>query len=392
MRLHCKTLWPRPARERRSDRHDRITAVKLRREARLLKDKALASLRRAAGAFNDFDDVGRTSTVLLHLQHAFEMLLKAALVQRNMKVFEKRDGRSIGHARCVNLGPQHLGLSESEAGVLRAVDALRDDEQHWLTECSEGLLYLHTRAAVTLFDDLLQRVFDDRLTNHWPLRVLPISAEPPREVQTLIDEEYEQIRQLLAPGKRKRPDARAKIRALLAMEAHIAEGVVVSKRDVDRVERAIRKNAERERVFPRLSQLGTEVAGDGISVTVRFSKREGMPVRLVCADDEIEAAAIREVDLQRKYHWTKPKLAERFNLTLPRCLALRRYLDIEDDESCRHDFVFGSVTHRQYSDNAYMRIKEALEGGVDMAEVWRLCRPGGRGKPQALSAIPETAG
>lgn len=357
----------------------------LRREARLLKEKALASLRRAIAAFNEFDDVGRTSAVLLHLQHASEMLLKAALVQRNVTVFDKRDGRSVGHEKCVNLGREHLGLSESEAGLLRAIDALRDDEQHWLTECSEGLLYLHARAAVTLFDGLLQRVFDDRLAHHWPLRVLPISAEPPRDVQTLIDAEYQQVKQLLAPGKRKRPDARAKIRALLAMEAHIAEGAVVSKRDVDRVERAIRKQGEREQVFPRLSELETKVDGEGISVTVRFSKTAGTPVRLVHADEDVQAGAIREVDLQRKYHWTKPKLAEKFNLTLPRCLALRRYLGIEEDDSCRHDFVFGSVTHRLYSDNAYQRMKEALDAGLDMDQVWREYRPGGRGNQAGAS-------
>lgn len=114
-----------------------------------------------------------TSAVLLHTQHAFEMLLKAGLVERNVKVFDKRDGRSIGFDRCVNLGREHLGLTDSEAGTLRAIDALRDDEQHRLTECTEGLLYMHLRAAVTLFDDLLQRTFDDRLTHHWPHRILP---------------------------------------------------------------------------------------------------------------------------------------------------------------------------------------------------------------------------
>lgn len=202
----------------------------------------------------------------------------------------------------------------------------------------------------------------------------------------MIDEEFNQIRQLLRPGKRKRPDARARIGSLLALEAHLKEGVIISKRDVDRIERAIKAGGERQRVFPRLSELGTEVAGEGVTVTVRFSKTSGMPVRLVKADEEVEAGPIREVDLQRKYHWTKPPLAERFNLTLPRCLALRRYLGIEDDETYRHDFVFGTQVHRQYSDNAYRRMKEALESGVDMDDVWRLCRPVARGAPLRLAS------
>ena len=55
--------------------------MRLKRETRRLKGKAVASLRRATAAFNGLDDDGREATVLLFLQHAFEMLLKAALHQ-----------------------------------------------------------------------------------------------------------------------------------------------------------------------------------------------------------------------------------------------------------------------------------------------------------------------
>jgi AcrR family transcriptional regulator len=43
---------------------------------------------------------------------------------------------------------------------------------------------------VTLFDDLLSRVFDERLADHLPMRVLPIGTEPPQDFQTLVDREY----------------------------------------------------------------------------------------------------------------------------------------------------------------------------------------------------------
>lgn len=41
-------------------------------------------------------DDGRATAVLLHLQHAFEMMLKAVLVQGGKNVFDKDMGRSIG--------------------------------------------------------------------------------------------------------------------------------------------------------------------------------------------------------------------------------------------------------------------------------------------------------
>jgi hypothetical protein len=360
--------------------------VKLRRETRILKDKAISSLRRATAAFNSYDDDGRVTTVLLHLQHAFEMLLKAALVQRRVRVFDPRLGQSIGFEKCVNLGLEHLRLSDEEAGTLRTIDAFRDDEQHWYNQLSEGLLYAHARAVVTLFDDLLQREFDDRLANYLPLRVLPISAEPPKDIQLLIDEEYQRIAELLRPGKRQRAEAKARIRSLLAMEAHAAEGVLVSRKDVSRVERAILQKKDRHHVFPRLSNLGTEITGDGLQVTVRFSKNKGAPVRLVGADDDVEAAAIREVDLQRKYHFSPAELAKHLNLSPPRTVALRRFLRIDEDPACRHDFVFGSQTHRGYSDNAVVKMRAAMTE-VDMDEVWRTHGP----RRRAAGALSETA-
>jgi hypothetical protein len=343
--------------------------MKIRREAGILKRKALASLRCATGAFNSFDDDGRVTDVLLHLQHAFEMLLKAALVQRRIRVFDRKLGQAIGFEKCVNLASEHVKVTEEEAGTLRAIDALRDDQQHWYNYVAEGLLYAHARAAVTLFDDLLQREFEERLIDYLPHRVLPISSESPKDIQLLIDEEYRQISDLLQPGRRRRPEAQARIRSLLAMEAHVVEGVQVSRKDVARVQRAIVAGKPRAQVFPRLTVVGTEVGGDGIEVTVRFSKTKGAPVRLVGADDDAEVAAIREVDLQRKYHWAPLELAAKLKLTGPRALALRRHLEIDDDPACRYVFVFGSQKHARYSDNALTRMRDALDE-VDMDEVW----------------------
>lgn len=126
--------------------------MKLRQVARTLKAKSFTSLRTAVVTFNSPVDDGRTTTVLLHLQHAFEMLLKAGLQQGRTRVFDKRSGRAIGFERSIALAQQsaRIKLTDAEAGTLRAVDAMRDDEQHWYNDVSEGQLYLHIRAAVTL--------------------------------------------------------------------------------------------------------------------------------------------------------------------------------------------------------------------------------------------------
>lgn len=350
--------------------------MRQRSEARILSTKALASLRRALQAFNGHDDDGRTTTVLLNLQHSFEMLLKATLVQRRFPVFDKKTGRSIGFEGCIRQAEQHksIKLTREEAGTLRVLDALRDDEQHWFNVVDEGLLYIHTRAAVTLFDDLLQRCFQDRLASHLPHRVLPIGIEAPQEFTILVDREYKNITDLLKPGRRRGADARARIRSLLAMEAHTDPDTKVSQKDVARVERAIREGKARSQVFPKLASVGTHIAGGGLQVEVRFVKQGGVPVRVVrdgeTAADHLDIGAYREVDLQKKYHWSGFELSDKLGLTRPRGTALRAHLGIDGDERFWHVFKFGSQVHPRYSDNAYTSMRDALADGIDMDAVW----------------------
>lgn len=258
--------------------------VGMRATAKTLQGKALSAMRTAMTAFNSPYDDGRNTVVLLHLQHAFEMLVKAALFQGKVKVFDKKSGRSISFDTAVNRSSQLAGfkLARDEAGTLRAIDALRDDEQHWYNDVSEGLLYLHARAAVTLFDELLFRAFEERLADHLPNRVLPVSTEAPQDILVLVDSEYANIAELLKPGRRARGDARAKIRTLLALEAHVAEDIKVSDADVNRVEKGIRAGKTRQQVFPKLNPLSADISGEGLTVKVKIVKQGGaLPVQLV---------------------------------------------------------------------------------------------------------------
>jgi hypothetical protein len=337
--------------------------TKLRREARTLKAKALSSLRRAVTAFNSCDDDGRITSVLLHMQHAAEMVLKAILVQKRAKVFDPTKQTSIGFEKCVNLATQHAKLTQEEAGLLRAVDALRDAEQHWMIVVPEDVLYLHARGFVTTFDDLLKRNLDDALADHLPSRVLPVSTQPPIGFDLLVDREFSQIRELLQPGKRQRDEARGRIRTLLAMESHVAEGVDISEADIDRVEKAIRGGKLRSDVFPRLGTLETQISGNGASISVRFTKKagEGAPVRFIAADDPTEAAAVREVDLQKRFHLSATQLAKAIKLTPPKSHALRQKLGIDADPQCMHTFTFGKSKHPMFSDTAATRMRAAME-------------------------------
>lgn len=103
---------------------------------------------------------------------------------------------------------------------------------------------------------------------------------------------------------------------------------------------------------------------------VHFSKKEGAPVRYVSGDDLEEAAAVREVDIRKKFHMRAADLAKAVKLTEPKSKALRWHLGIDKDPDCLHVFEFGKSAFPCFSDNARNKMKQALADGLDMSAVW----------------------
>lgn len=326
--------------------------MKLKREARTLKNKAIASLRRGLEVFNGHDDQGRTESVLLHLQHSSEMLTKALLVQKSKNVFDKQKGLAIGLDKALSVATSSGFMTAAQAGSIRALDTMRDAAQHWMIVVPEDALFVNARALITTLDEVLVEHFADTLADNLPLRVMPLSTTALPSFDILVDREFRHIAELLAPNKRARDEARGRIRTLLAMEAHVSETVEVSERDIDRIEKAIRAGTQVEQVFPRLVALASNVTGEGPTLRVHFSRRKGAPVRYVSGDDPEAAGAIREVDLQKKYHLSATILAERVGLTIGKCKALREMLRVDEDQANMMVFEFGSQKHARFSDNA----------------------------------------
>ena len=354
--------------------------MKLRQQARVLKRKALTSFITAAEAFNSPRDDGRVTKVLLHLQHAFEMLLKAALVQTRKPVFDQVTGRSIGFERCIGLAMSDdaIKLSETDAGTLRAIDAMRDDEQHWFNEVSEQILYLHVRAGVTLFDDILQRVFGERLNTVFPERVLPVSADPPKDLALLLDDEYTQIRELLRPGRRAGHEARARF-------APSGHGSPRRARD-PRLRQGRRQGREGhpQRRPPRQGLPAPFRRGDrgrrGRPHDHRPLHQEGRcPGSL--HGRRLDPRCRRPADRPaEQVPLVQGRARHILGTSRSRAVALRRHLGIDDDESCSHDFQFGSTRHRQYSDNALTKMREAVRD-LDMDAIWKAHNPAGKACP-----------
>ncbi|EKA46297.1 hypothetical protein PACI27_1230 [Pseudomonas aeruginosa CI27] len=305
------------------------------------------------------------------------MLTKALLVQKGQSVFDKEKGTSIGIEKALNIAQSQGWISAAQAGAVRVIDAMRDQAQHWMIVVPEDTLYINARALITVLDEVLTEHFGDTLADNLPVRVLPLSTQALPDFLMLVNREYAQIRELLAPGRRARDEARGRITALLAMEAHVSEEVAVSKRDLDRIEEAIKGNTPVEQIFPRLMTLATNVEGEGPTIRVRITRAADAPaVRFVSGDDPEGAAAIREVDLQKKYHWSPSALAEKLGLTINKAKAVRDFLHIDEDPANVMVFEFGSQKHPRYSDNALRALREAITPEL-VEEAWR-ARPRGR--------------
>ena len=117
---------------------------RLRRETRRFRRRAISSLILAIELFNRPQDAARTEAVLILLQHAFEMILNAAIYQQRRTIFGRVEQISYTFERCLGIARSDLGiLNEGQAVTLRILDGLRDCASHNLVDLTEQTLYVH---------------------------------------------------------------------------------------------------------------------------------------------------------------------------------------------------------------------------------------------------------
>ena len=116
------------------------------------------------------------------------MLLKAAIVDRRGRIRERRAKQTIGFDHCLrkSLTDANVKCLEPERALtLKIINGLRDAAQHYILEISEEELYLQAQAGVTLFKDVLGKVFGEDLADYLPERVPPVSTRPVQDLLAL---------------------------------------------------------------------------------------------------------------------------------------------------------------------------------------------------------------
>jgi Domain of unknown function (DUF3644) len=356
----------------------------MRREAKVLLERAVDSLVLAVEHFNRPWDRGRHEATLILLDRAFELLLKASLVHRGHRIRESPSENTFGFERCVNKCVSEAVppiLTPEEAITARLLNGLRDGAQHYLIDVSEQQLYVYAQAGVTLFSDKLRAVFGQNLTDQLPERVLPVSTKPPKDLESVISAEFDEIKTLVAPRSRQRLQAASRLRSLAVLENALSDDSrQPSKRDLDKLVRRVRAGEEWRALFPGVARLELASEGTGLTVSIRLTKAEGTPVRLVkegapeAADATVVATKrVNELDF---YSMGLRSLAGKLRLSEPRALALVRHLHIQDNPEYFKEIRVDSQRYKRYSARALDLLKKTLPT-INMDEVWRLNKPGG---------------
>ena len=355
----------------------------MKRETKLLLDKACDSLLLSIEFFNRPQDRGRVPSTLILLDHAFEMILKAALLHKGGRIREKRAKETIGFDACVRQGLSGgtvKFLTEEQALVLQTINGLRDAAQHHLLEISEGQLYVHAQAGVTLFRDLLKAEFGQDLADHLPGRVLPVSTSPPTDLTTLFDSEIKEILKLLRPGRRRKIEAEARLRPLAILDATIrGEKGQPSAADLRHIEKELVGGRDWQSVFQGVSAIEIAADGTGPTFSLRLSKKEGIPIQLVPEGTPgASVVAVKRVDELGFYNLGAKQLAEKIGLSTPKVIAAVDHLRIRENPEHYKEIKIGKSLFKRYSQKAIAEIETGLkETSAD--EIWKQ-RSGGRRK------------
>jgi len=347
----------------------------MKREVRILLNKALNSLILSIEHFNRPWDRGRTEAVLIFMDHSFEMLMKAAILHRGGKIREKRAKQTIGFDGCVRKALSDGAvrfLTNEQALSLQAINSLRDAAQHHIVELSEQHLYLHAQSGLTIFREILKTVFNCDLRNLLPDRILPISTSTPIGINSLFEIEIDEVRKLLKPGSRKHVEAFAKLRGLAILEGAIqGERLQPTSGDLKRISSQVQSGLSWDIIFPGVASIDFTTKGYGPSLDLRITKKEGIPIHVIPEGTPGGAVvAIKRVNELDFYNLSLTQIAEKVELTVPKTLALIRYLNLQSDPDCFKQIVIGKNKFNRYSQKSIDRITKELPG-ISMEKVWK---------------------
>jgi hypothetical protein len=343
----------------------------MKRRTRLLKRTALESLTLAVEVFNRPSATARTQGVLLNLQHSFEMLLKAVVWEDRGTIQPKGGGESYSLRYCLRIVRGAGKLGEDEEIVAATIAGHRDAVQHQGAAVTDERLYLDAASGLRLFDDLLHRCFSERLADHpeFANRMLPVTANPPREMHLLTSSDVQHVRELLKPPRRRHAEALALLRTLVVSEQvaldPAADLTHPTERQLERVAKKLQQTQDWTKVLPGLARLSL-AQDEGMSYSLRIVKdKSAARVRVVRRSEEGASDAVSILKVSELEYWCYylKDLATEAGITAYEARAFVHLLGIREERECFRTFEMGKQPHARYSGRALHLIREAKAAG-----------------------------
>jgi len=352
------------------------------------KSSAINSFRLAVELFNRPYDEGRVESVLIQLNHAFEMLLKGAILEQGGEIRDENgDGNTHGFETCVNFcrygsrdNSSLICISEYEGAVLQALNQQRDFAEHEQVQINEGQLYLQSRQCVEIFAKVLENVYGEQLSEYLPERILPLATLRPVDIVDLIEEEVTKVEDLVSEGKAEA--ARQRVKSLESLERGLHdEGETPTQAEMDDRVSEIVGEEDLERAFPHLFSAITGEEDIGAGRRIQLGSDTGIPATYV-PQDEIDEDTDAHLFTVKNFHDKYPlnpyqlrdKVREEleWDITWARCLAVMKEIGIlNDNEYRRTEISTGHGSSRDgHSRKTVDRIVEAIEAGLDPDEAW----------------------
>lgn len=345
---------------------------KLKKNVSPLLDKSIESLTLAIEIFNRPTEIARTHGVLILMQHAFEMLLKACILQQTGSIHDREQRYTYSFDRCLAVATEQLKIiSSDERATLSILDAQRDQAAHYYVEMSEDVLYVHAQSGVTLFNEVLEKTFGVVLSERLPSRILPVSTRPPRDLVALFSNELGEVDRLLTGGKRQGASAAAKLRTILAFTVGSRDGGQrVSEAEILAAISQRRRKSEWEVILPEVAQLKLNTDGVGIPITMRISKDAPIAVRVAKPGETVAGTVIKQqIDPWDVFTMSRDDLAKKLSLTGPRTHALIYELNLQADPECYKELRKKSQIFKGYSKKALDKLRQA-KAELNIDEVW----------------------
>ncbi len=349
----------------------------MKKAVRQFREKAINALILSIDHFNRPWDQGRTEAVLIMFDHSFEMLLKAAILHRRGKIRKPRERQTIGFGDCVRKGRTDVNLkilNDEQALTLQAIHEQRNATYHHLIDISEHHLYFYAQSGITLFRDIHDDVFEEKLIIHLPERVLPISTTAPKDLSALFDNEVNEVKKLLSPGTRTKMEAMAKVRSLSTLENAVNGNYgQPGDRELEKICKRISGGEAWKSVFPGVALINISSAPEGATINFRLTRNAGVPIHLLKEERMGAVVALRRVNETDFYNLGAKQLAKKVGITVPKLVAIVDYRGIRTDEDYYKEIRIGSTVHKRYSQHAIRKIQNALVT-ESIEEIWVACQ------------------